>query len=355
MKKVSKIILSLIVLILIIWLMPWVYDFMTYNPQRSPFTLYSSDLKEFVYATHSSGKELQRRDESGNIYGEKEFDRVLPQFYVRQLVADERFPDSIAGVPVIAREIQQQNFVFRNIPSSLNAPTVPLYFLLESMSGRVDLQMPQDVFRITDAGIEFIWSNTNTLNQEKSDVFTQAMKDKGFVFPAKLVVNNPSTKKDYDEGCLITDSQGKLFQLKMTVGRPFVKPIALPEGLDIKYLYITEFRGRQSLGLISDRLNNFYAIRSGSCDIVRIDVPSFNPDREVITIFGNLLDWTVQITSSESETFYALDAATLECIRTFSHELEELSFWERSRSYFMPLRLKFTSAYDKWTYPRFNS
>lgn len=355
MKKISKTILILIVVILVAWLLPWLYDFMTYNPQRSPFTLYSSDLNEFVYATHSKGNELQRRDESGNIYGEKEFDRVLPQFYVRQLVADERFPDSIAGVFVTPREVQQQNFVFRNIPSSLNAPSIPLYFLLESMSGRVDLEMPKDVFRTTDTGIEFIWQNTNKINQEKSARFTQAMLDKGFVFPAELIVNNPSTKKDYDEGSLIKDSEGKLFQLKMTVGRPFVKPIKLPRGLDIKYLYITEFRGRQTLGFISDTKNNFYAIRSGSCDVVRVDVPSFDPDREVITIFGNLLDWTVQVTSAQYETYYALDAINLECIRTFSHELPEVSFWEKSRSYLMPLRLNFTSAYDKWIYPRINS
>ncbi len=354
MKIISKIILGLVVALLITWLVPWTYDFLTYNPQKSPFTLYSTDLEQFVYTDYVPGKGMIRLDEAGNAYGEKEFDEVLPQFYARQLVADERFPETIGGVFVTPREVQMQNFAFRNIPSSLNKPEIGLYYLLESMSGRVDLQLPSDVFRINNRGIEFIDANSNVVDREKSDKFSEVMRRKEFHFPARQIVGNPTTRKDYDEGYLIEDNAGKLFQLKMVKGRPFVKSIKLPEGLNIKYLFITEFRGKKSLGFISDMEDNFYVITAGSCEIKRVDIPAFNPDREVITIFGNLLDWTIQITSAEKEVFYAVDAESYKLIRSFQHPENEVSFAEKWRSLLMPLRLTFTSQYDKWVTPRIN-
>lgn len=354
MHKISKIILGLFIAVLIVWQVPWLYNFMTYAPQRSPFTLYSSVVNEFVYTIYKEGEGLCRYDESGNRYNEKEFDEVLPLFFVRQLTTDDRFPDKIGGVTIIPKQAQMQNFVFRSIPSSLNKPEVGLYYLLESMSGRIDLSMPTDVFRFTNKGIEFVDANTNVIDLEKSVRFTEVMSSKGFSFPAQQVVGDPNTRKDYDQGYLIKDGIGKLFQLKMVKGRPFVKHIELPIGLDIKQLYITEYRGEKTLGFISAMDGKLYAIMNSSCEIKALDVPYFNPNREVITIFGNMLDWTVQITSENKETYYALDADTFKQIRTFSHQPEKVSFWEEWRNVLMPIRLSFTSSYDKWIYPRFN-
>lgn len=354
MKKFSKTILSLIIIILIIWLVPWIYDFFTYKPQKSPFTLYSSVIDDFTYSYYESGDGLIRVDSKGNQYTEKEFDQILPFFYVRQLLNDQRFPDSIAGILVSPREVQMQNFVFRNVPSKLQAPQIKLYYLLESMSGRVELQLPNDVFRITQSGIEFIDANTNEIDETKSLLFTKVMSDKGFVFPAKQVVGDPNTRKDYDEGYLIEDKDGKLYQLKMVKGRPFVRSIVLPDDLNIKYLFVTEFRGRKTLGFISDTNNKLYALMAGSYEVKQVDIPSFDPQKEVITIFGNLLDWTIQITSSEKETYYAINAEDLSLIRSFAHKPELMPFFERWRSIFMPVRLHFTSQYDKWVTPRIN-
>ena len=42
-----------------------------------------------------------------------------------------------------------------------------------SMSGRVDLSMPDDVFRVTSKGLEFIGMKTNTVDTDKSQLFTE--------------------------------------------------------------------------------------------------------------------------------------------------------------------------------------
>ena len=49
------------------------------------------------------GKGTVRRDAAGNIYSEAAFDSILPMFYFRQLMSDERFPDTINGIAQEAR------------------------------------------------------------------------------------------------------------------------------------------------------------------------------------------------------------------------------------------------------------
>lgn len=57
-----------------------------------------------------------RRDRGGRTYTDREFDSILPTFYARQLLNDERFPDSLCGVAVTPRLLQSENFMFRSTP-----------------------------------------------------------------------------------------------------------------------------------------------------------------------------------------------------------------------------------------------
>ena len=73
------------------------------------------------------GKGSVRRDLAGNIYSEAAFDSILPMFYFRQLMSDERFPDTIQGIAVTPKMVQTENFNFRSVPSDINAPSFGLY------------------------------------------------------------------------------------------------------------------------------------------------------------------------------------------------------------------------------------
>ena len=112
-----------------------------------------------------AGDGIVRRARGGRTYSAREFDSILPTFYARQLLNDERFPDSLCGVAVTPRLLQSENFMFRSTPAEINKPRTGLYPLLESMSGRVDLEMPDDVFRITSSGIEFVVMATNRIDR----------------------------------------------------------------------------------------------------------------------------------------------------------------------------------------------
>lgn len=344
MIRFSKILLGITIAILLIWQLPWCYRFFASKPQKTSFTLYSFVIKDFAQTKSAGeGKGMERTDMSGNRYTEAQFDSILPMFYYRQLMSDSRLPDSINGTAINPRLIQTENFNFRHSPEDVNAPSIGLYPLLESMSGRVDLQMPDDVFRITGKGIEFIDIETNSLKETKSKQFSEAMGKKGFHFPAKRISGNPTTRKDYDEGYIVLDADGQLFHLKQVKGKPYVRLIELPEGLDLKHLFITEFKNRKSLGFLTDTDNHLYVLENKTYDVKKVDIPSFNPETEGMTILGNLFDWTIRIGSTDADKYYAINADDYSQIKSVSFKSDYTD---------LPIQLNFTGYADKFVKPR---
>lgn len=343
MKRFSKTVLYLTIAFLLLWQLPWCYNFFASKSEKTPFTLYSTVIGDFALMGQEEGQGMVRRDLAGHTYTQAEFDSILPMFYARQLMSDERFPDSINGVAVTPRMIQAENFTFRSVPSDINAPRIGLYPLMESMSGRVDLKMPDDVFRITGQGIEFIDIASNSINDTKSKQFTEAMTRKGFRFPAMEIAGNPTTRKEYDEGYMLLDADRRLFHLKQTKGRPYVRAVELPKGMKLKYLFLTEFKSKKTLAFITDTDNVFYVLNNRTYDLVKAGIPSFNPETDGISIFGNMFDWTIRVTTTHSDSYYALNADDYSLIKALEREASEHT---------LP-GINFTSYEDKYVIPRF--
>ncbi len=343
MLKTGKIFFWAVAALLALWQIPACCNFFAAKPADAPFTLYSSVIGDFAMLRVGEEKKIRYADASGRRYTEEQFDSILPAFYYRQLVADGRFPDSICGRAVTPRLMQLSNFSLRLAPSDLNAPKVGLWPLMESMSGRVDLEFPDDVFRITDEGIEFVTMETNTIDREKSARFTEMMKRKGFVFPACRISGNPTDRKEYDEGYVLLDAERRLFHLKQTVGRPYVRAIELPRELVPEHLFITEFPSRRWLCFLSDVRGGLWVVERDSYAVVRTELPAFDPEREPATFVGNLFDWTVQVDRGDVKCYYALSAEDYRLV-------DSLTVATPDRS----LRgLHFTSAKDKFVRPRF--
>ena len=120
MIRFSKLFFGFTVFVLLLWLLPWAYNFAFYKPERTPFTLWSCVVGDFAVVDFA-GDGIVRRDRGGRTYTDREFDSILPTFYARQLLNDERFPDSLCGVAVTPRLLQSENFMFRSTPAEINS------------------------------------------------------------------------------------------------------------------------------------------------------------------------------------------------------------------------------------------
>ena len=331
------------VVLLAIWQLPWCYAFFNTESAHLPFTLYSGLYGDFISVDRNKETGAFGIAADGKTFSQEQTDSLLPFFYMRQLMADSRMPDTIQNVPVSAHDIQMTNFNFRSSASDLNVNKVELYPLLESLSKRVELTMSEDVFRITDKGIEFIRMAANEIYEAKSQKFTKALLDKGFSFPSRKIAGNPTTKKDYDEGYLIVDNNGKLFHMKMMQGQPYVRFIELPKDVEIKNLFLTEFRDKKTLGFIQDSQNRFFVLNNKTYQLFNTGVTDCDLNRYDMTIIGNMMDWTMWILKDNSCDFYALDANNYSVIKKMSKPIADISAFG----------LHFTSPSDKFVYPRF--
>ena len=354
MIRCGKILLYVSVALILLWALPWAFNFVNVQQVQAPFILYSGVIDDFA-SIENKGKVLIRKDYKGNTYSEKEFDSILPMFYYRQLISDNRLPKEIKGVKLDPRIVQTENFMFRNSPEDVNRPTIGLYTLLESSSGRVDLEMPDDVFRITDERIEFIDIASNSVNEKKSELFTDAMLKKGFVFPAKVVAGNPTTHKDYDEGFILVDNANNLFHFKRVVGRPFVRKIDKDPNIAINYAVVNEFRNHKHLAFLTDENNKFYVLLSKSYELIQLPVEKFDPTSQAITIIGNVLDWTIKIADGYSTKFYAVDANNYSLLKQTEYFYEMGSFTDQVQEFMSSWELTFTAPTDKWVKARFGS
>lgn len=347
MKQFYTILLGFLGALALIWGISALGTMVTPQTGSAPFTLFSEVVEEFA-SLDNDEEGLIYYDHAGRRYSEEEFDSILPSFYYRQLAMDGRLPDSIRGLAVDKAMLERESFIFVSHPAHLNVHATPLYFLLESMSKRVDLEMPSDVFRFTESRIEFVDMERNAIDEAKSELYQSMLDAKGVVFPIRLVVGNPTTRKPYDNGYLLVDAEDKLYQLKQTVGRPYLREIPLPAGVVPKHLFVTEYPSRDLLAFLVDEADRFYAITLPDYRTVRAELPPARMREERMTIFGNPFFWTVVQTGADGSRYTALDARTLKEVKHLTFETKPT----RSFTYYiLPFRLSFTSGNHNYLKP----
>ena len=369
-SKVKRLIYIIVALALIVltWLLPALYELVSPRTDRMPFVVYSCLDSTFI-RFETKDKQVRYIDFREQEFTKREADSLLPLFSFRQLVAEGRLPESLYGVELTPKLIQQNSFHFKTSPKQLNKPAVGLYTMLESASGRVDLTLPPDVFRLTDEGLEFIDCETNKVNKAKSLSFSRELSKHGFTFPVRLIWGNGTTRKDYDNGFLLTDQNERLFQLKMVKGGPYVREIKNEE-LKIKnyelriknyelriknYLQVftLEPANRALIGLVVDDAHQLYAVRANG-ELAHVGIDEYDPQTMQITITGDLFHWTITEYTATDSRYYAVDAKTFEQVARAIIPDPERPLAQKIERIILPVRLRFTSWRTQLIAPNIN-
>lgn len=345
MKRLLHILFWAVMIGLFAQFLPSIYNYVFVKAPKSNFTLYSSVSNEFVHLKSTDNGVIRENVTGSRVYTESQFDSILPFFYLRQLVSEGRFPDSINGRPTPMKEAQRYNFMFRYTPSDYFKDRILLFPLFESMSGRVDLKMPDDFMRINNEGIQFIIAETNSIDSEKSELFTKTFINEGFTFPAKQIWGNPSPKKEYDEGYFIKDTNDKLFHLKRMCNRPFIREVKQPDDQNIKWFNVTEFRNKAFFGVGFDSNGNVYMLEKPSYTWVKLPVGPFNPESDRMLIVGEPINWTVQTTNGNINNYYAIAASDYSVTDSYQVKNDE-NIYTTIAKYIFPFELKFTTPND---------
>ena len=353
MRNLKYIIIAL-GLIVLAWLLPALYELVLPRTDKMPFVVYSCLDSSFI-KMEVTDKQVHYINFRGQEFSKSEADSLLPLFAFRQLVAEGRLPDSLYGVALTPKCIQQNSFHFKTSPKQLNKPAVGLYTMLESASGRVDLQLPPDVFRLTNDGLEFIDCETNQVNKAKSLSFSRELTKHGFAFPVQLIWGNGTTRKDYDNGFLLTDQNERLYQLKMVKGVPFVREIRNEKFNIKKYIQVftIEPANRAWIGLVVDDAHQLYVVRSNG-ELVHVGIEAYDPQSMQITITGDLFHWTITEYTATDSRYYAVDAKTFGQVVCAIVPDPQQPIAQRIERIILPIRLRFTSWRTQLITPNIN-
>ena len=121
MRRFSTILLYVTIAFLLLWQLPWCYNFFVVKPEKTPFTLYSFVIGDFAQMGQEEGKGSVRRDLAGNIYSEAAFDSILPMFYFRRYHSRNR-SDSQNGadgkLQLPQRSFGYQCAFYRTLPAN---------------------------------------------------------------------------------------------------------------------------------------------------------------------------------------------------------------------------------------------
>lgn len=350
MNKFLKTLLISVSIVLLAWLLPATYHFVTTQKTTYPFIIYSSLLNDFLIKDRDEKSNVYK-DRKGNVYTQAQTDSLVPTLYYRLLVTESRMPDTVLGVALTPQLIKHTNFFFRHSPSDVNGNLLKLYPLLESHPKRMELAMPDDICRFTDSEIQFIDMEKNAVNQKKSKRFQHVFQDKGVDLPIKAIGGNPTARKEYDEGYFFTDSRNQLFHLKQMAGNPYLKKIDLADDMIIEHIFVTEFANQTSYAFITDQNNRMFVITAPDYRLVKTGMPAFNPKEDDIFIMGNMFDWNVELSNKSGRWNIALNAADYSLIDSLYTPIVTTE-WEKASTYLFPFELTFTSLLDKFFYPR---
>lgn len=321
------------------WVIPSLIEKMTDEAKNYPLMYYSARLKELCLIDFRNTPDTFS-DIKGNKYPRAAYDSLLPLLNARQLMMDNAMPDSIDGHAIDMKTLRMTQVMFRYRPQDMQMPQPAMGVLFEAMPKRGKLTLPGDYFTLTDR-ITFTDAETNTIDEEKSERFQQALLKKGFAFPAKAYWGNPSTRKPYDEGYFCLDAHSQLFHLKMVNGRPFVKNTHISDSLDVRWFAMNEvadkryygfvFGSEGKVGIIEDTAEGGYFFR-------RLDIRPFHLEKDQLTILGNLLYWTVSVTDTQGMDTYGLDKESLSCLSSCYQPVKR-TLWDEVAEWLFPVRL----------------
>ncbi|MDO9547685.1 MAG: DUF4857 domain-containing protein [Candidatus Marinimicrobia bacterium] len=298
--KLSRYSIIILVTISLSILLPSLYWMIFDKPLRTPQISYSPIIKDFVYTQtgENSSGEKEYLDNQGKSYDRKSYEALLPFSFYYNLDKWGILPDSIDGIPISTSYIRRNSQIVRIRSVYFHTPMIQISPLFESQSDFTRLEMPNELFRISDK-LEFLNARSNSVVDSLSDIYNQAFTERGFQFPAKYIAGNPTTRKAFDEGYFIIDAANTVFHLKQIKGKPYCVRTGIPIDLNLRYITVEENSRREFYAIAVTWENQIYLITYDDYKLVRLPVNDFNADEMDLMFYIDPIYRTIKYYSDQ--------------------------------------------------------
>lgn len=303
--KTARYILVVFVILVMAIYLPSYYWLAFKTKISRPVVFYSPVLKKFTFI-RSENKQTVFTDEDRKIYTREEFEELNPLQNFRQLSLSGNLPDSLEGVKLELSNLNLNSIFTRFSPDNLDKPQISIFPLIESQSGRVRLELPNEYFRF-NTKFEVIDSRKNEVDTALSNLFMIELIKANFSFPAKAVFGNPTTMKPFDEGYFIVDSENKVFHLKRVKEKPFVVNINTPKTLDVYSIIVQEMSLKESYGYIITRDNKIFLISYDNYRLIQLPIEVYDYRNTTFWLRGDILYRTISLVKENEINVFVTD------------------------------------------------
>lgn len=361
MKRLYTIFLILTGFVVLSCALPRLLSLAFSSPDRDPFVSYSSVSGSFIVsyaATDTSAVRIIECDADGHptsrTFTLEQRDSLLPEIYANQLVQRSQMPDTVNGQPIDMQLVRRNRWVFNSTPKDVNTRPIPVYPLMESMPLRYQLEDPELAFTIGADGIDIFTIDSMSPLPELSARFDRAIGSAGMALPPCRLNANITTRKGYDNGYLIIDRDGHVFQLKLQAGRPAVNRVKMPApGFTAREVFVTEHPDKRLLGIVIDSADHVYVIDHETYTLLPLPLGEVDPAAQRLSIVKGLLTWTVKISDDRGSRWVALDSRDYSLLGEMSIAAtpSKAAIWTRR---LVPVAISFTDPASPYVAPRFS-
>ena len=313
-----------------------IYGSIFFDEIEKTHLFYSPVAKEFIFTEKVVGpvpeavrakaedhhSAIAYRLASGSYVSRIEFEKSLPFIFYKNMEVWGLLPLKIDGQTFDKAAIKARRQVLELKSGYIrgNSPETPVWPLLESNPGQARLVFPDDRFRMTASGMEFINADTNQVDPALSQSFSRALEDKSFTFPARSVNGKFTVLKPFDEEVFLVDFQYRVFHLKRVNGWPRVIQPPIDPQVKIRHIQVSENKKREYYGLALSESGKAYLLTYKNYALLPLPLEGFDPDRMDLKLIFNPLYITAVFSDEQAVHAVAMDK-NLKVIDRFSHTM----------------------------------
>ncbi len=272
------------------WVFPMFYSLLFVKVVDKTHMFYSPVDNNMIYTEQILERDLKAeeksenhhsdvvyKNEKGEYFTRNEFEAKIPFIYYRNMELRKLLPMELHGKSFDRATIQKERRVLE-MPARLlddNAYKEKIYPLIDADPGQVALVLPADRIRFSGNEFQFIDSDLNKVDAEQTSIYTKALQNKGFSFPAKGIWGNFTTFKPYEGGVFVVDAAGKTFQIIRRNNKLDVTQMPFNQNIIPKKIVIAEAKDRKYLGLVLDTKERMYILHDKDFKLTHIPTPNY--------------------------------------------------------------------------------
>lgn len=334
MKRVAYFSCFLVAIFAFAYLFPLGFDFFLTKPLDKTHLFYSAPLKEFVFTEdlHNNKNGAKSEDHHDSIIYESqsgrkmtrlEFEKALPFIYYRNAELRGELPLNLQGKSITKEAIEKERRVLEVLSKDLyfKNPNNAVYPIFERKNTQVAITFLNQRFMLKDDAIVFINSDTNSKMEQKSKIYTEALQNSGFKFPAKLVSGNFTNFKPYDAGVFLSDSKGDLFVLSLSKDAPEIKTLKRFTKGEIIHIMLAESKQKRFLGIAISDTNALFLIAENTLEFIPLTLQNFDANTMDLKVVIDPLN--ILVVYSDEKMLYAsvFDRENFTLLSTFSKQM----------------------------------